>query len=158
MEKVCLYVACFTCIVVVSGVVLAWNSRNAPMLEWGDVSQLPAMEDSAMGVSSEVVPESAAYIEPFICRGHTQFALDSLEEVLRADKSFRYVRRNSKQIQAVAISTVLGFNNDLVFQARSNPERLEVYATSRISIGDLGSNRDQLEALRERLREMHVLK
>ncbi|WP_309399842.1 hypothetical protein [Cerasicoccus maritimus] len=69
-ETILLYIAGFTCLIVISLVVLAWNSRSAPMLEWTDETQLPVMSDSAMGVSSAVAPEGEAYIEPFLCRGH----------------------------------------------------------------------------------------
>ncbi|WP_425499899.1 DUF1499 domain-containing protein [Cerasicoccus maritimus] len=85
--------------------------------------------------------------------------MDALYEVLQADKdTFRYVRRDNHQIQAVAVTPGLGYNNDLIFQARNNPERIEIYGTARISVGDFGANREYLEGIRQRLREEHVLK
>ncbi|WP_269538846.1 DUF1499 domain-containing protein [Cerasicoccus fimbriatus] len=157
-EKVALYVLGFVCLVTITLVTFAWNSRSQPLLDWQTVEALPTLEDHVLGVSSGAEKDSAAYIEPFICRGDTRFALDNLEALLRADDNFRSVRRTRNQLQAVYVSTALGFNNDLVFQARSKPERLEVYASARISIGDFGTNRVALEDLRERLRELHVLR
>ncbi|MFB9900992.1 DUF1499 domain-containing protein [Cerasicoccus arenae] len=158
LERTLLYLFGIICLAAIIVTLLVWKSRSTPQLEWADLGNLPTIEDHALGVSSEVSPDDPAYIEPLLCRGHANYALEKIEEILSTDKAFLNVRRNETQLQAIAISPWLGLQDDILFQARTDPERLEIYAASRAGPMDLGANRKRIEELRELLRQLHVVK
>ncbi|MGE9296033.1 MAG: DUF1499 domain-containing protein [Puniceicoccales bacterium] len=157
-EKLALYAILFGCIAAIVTGVMAYHSQTKSDLEWKDYTQLPPVHRAPAMVSSEAPVGSEQYIEPFMARGHAIYVIEKLEELLRTDQRFRYVRRISSQLQAVAIAPPFGFEDDLVFQARNNPERVEVSSSSRVGPNDFGGNRKRLEELRETLRELLVVK
>lgn len=138
--------------------VLIWKSRAADPLEWADLTQLPEIVTPPPAVSSEADPESPAYIEPYLCRGHAKYAIEKIHQILRQDRGYRYVRLEENQVSAVAVTPLFGFHDDLVFQARNDPERVEIYSASRVGIEDFGANRKRLEEMREILRSIRVVK
>jgi len=157
-ERLLLYLILAICVTTVTVTLLIWKSRTVDPLEWSDVTQLPEAKAPPACVSSESDPADPTYIEPFICRGNSEYALEKIHQILRQDSGYRYVRLDEFQVQAVAVTPLLGFHDDLVFQRRSDPERIEVYSSSRVGIGDMGANRERLEELRELLRRIYVLK
>jgi len=135
-----------------------WRSRVAPDLEWTDPTQLPPTREAPAFVSSEAPPGSEYYIEPLIARGHARFVLEKLAQIMDNDRSYRNVRLGQLQLQAVAVTPTLGFEDDLVFQVRTDPERVEVWSGSRVGVGDFGTNRERIEELRAQLQELILVK
>ncbi len=157
-EKTLLYLISITCLGVSVTTLLIWKSRTQEPLDWQDLTRLPVAETPPAAISSESDPSDPTHIEPFACRGYSKYALEKLEQILRQDHDYTNVRSQQNQLQAVAITPTLGFHDDLIFQARTDPERIEIYSSSRVGIGDMGANRKRIEELRETLRELILVK
>ncbi|MEO0794693.1 MAG: DUF1499 domain-containing protein [Verrucomicrobiota bacterium] len=156
--KIILYIIVLVCIAGTITTVTTWQSRNKGDLHWEDTTQLPEVKAAPPMVSSEAPESSEAYIAPFICRGKADYALTKLLELLERNPQYLRIRVTDGQIQAVAETSLLKYQDDVIFQARSNPERIEVFSSSRVGINDFGSNRDRIEEIREILLQWQVLK
>lgn len=144
-------------ITVVVTTLLIWKSRGTDPLEWSDFTRLPEVRTPPPCVSSEIDPSDPAYIEAFICRGNSEYAIEKIAQILKQDPGFRNVRLEENQVQAVAVTPWLGFHDDLIFQGRTDPHRVEIYSTSRVGVEDFGANRKRLEEMRELLRRLYVV-
>lgn len=157
-EKLVIYTIVILCLVASITAILIWKSSTTPDLVWTNLDALPEVVTPPAAVSSSAPVDSDAYIAPYICNATADFAIDQIERILRTDDSFRHVRRDENQVQAVAITPLLGFQDDVIFQARTDPDRIEIYSASRVGIGDMGTNRKRLEEMRELLRRLYVVK
>lgn len=135
-----------------------WKSKNATDLEWDDATRLPEVRPAPACVSSELAEGTEQYIAPLHCRGSAEYVLEKLAEILRQQRNYRHVRESEDQVQAVAVTPWLGFEDDIIFQVRHEPERLAVYASARVGVTDFGANRRRVEELRKTLRELQLVK
>lgn len=114
-------------------------------------------------VSSDVPPQAAKYIAPFVSSDAgeassltaAQPLLAAIATYMGSRKEFHIVERSDRVLRVEAKSRLLGFVDDIDLQARG--DRVFVRSASRVGYSDLGKNRRRLETMRRVLTEQGLL-
>lgn len=97
-------------------------------------------------VSSQVETGDAHYIAPFAVSGDVAAARARLRSALAAVPRIVIVEERPDYLYAEASTPTLGFVDDLEFALTD--KAIHLRSSSRLGIGDFGTNRKRLEALR----------
>lgn len=127
-------------------------------------SWLKACPKSPNCVSSDLPPEAAKHIAPFVSvdAGEVnsliaaQPLLAAIATYMGSRKEFRIIERSDHVLRVEAKSRLLGFVDDIDLQARG--DRVFVRSASRVGYSDLGKNRRRLETMRKVLIKQGLVK
>lgn len=122
-----------------------WASPGDIGLEDGRLQPCP---DSPNCVSSYEDDRHA--IEPIQFQGELPKVRVQVVKLVLDHFDARVVTRTGNYVH-LAVSTTLGFVDDLEFQFDSESKMIHVRSASRVGRSDLGVNRDRIQFLRERL-------
>lgn len=103
-------------------------------------------------VSTAATDEEHA-IAPFEILGDGAAAWAGLGELLRETEDVELVADEPRYRHAVYTTRLMRYRDDVEFLLRPETSRIEVRSASRVGYGDMGANRDRIEAIRQTLAE-----
>ena len=90
-------------------------------------------------------------IAPFAIEGEPQAAWAALVTAVQRLERTEVVKNEGGYLQAVQTSALMRYNDDFEFLLDSGAGVIQVRSASRVGYGDMGVNRDRIEAVRAAL-------
>ena len=91
------------------------------------------------------------HIAALAIEGSTEDGWKRLQMVLTATSNVEIVTSSDNYIHAVYTSTIMRYRDDVEFLLRDDKGEISVRSASRVGHGDMGVNRDRIEAIRKAL-------
>ena len=86
------------------------------------------------------------YMEAMDFEGSASAVLEAVESVIR-DQGARITTRNEERVEAVFVTRICRFKDDVVFAVDADAKKLHFRSASRTGQSDLGANRKRLKTL-----------
>lgn len=94
------------------------------------------------------------FIDPLCFKGSPAVAMSALERIVASLPRTRIVSSENGYLRAEAASAVFGFVDDLEFLVDEGRSIIHVRSAARIGYSDFGVNRQRIELIRRRFREL----
>ncbi len=119
--------------------------------------ELPPCPDNPNCVSSQAVPESSHYIEPFKIKDSSKEAWITLKNILNNQSRTKITKQSESLIDAEVKSLIFRFVDNIQFRLDKKTGIIHVRSASRTGYSDLGVNRKRVEEIRKQLRVAGVI-
>lgn len=97
-------------------------------------------------------------IEALAIEGSAEAAWTGLQAVLAEAPRVEIVTRSESYIHAVYTSSLMRYRDDVEFLLRRDDGKIAVRSASRVGYGDMGVNRNRIEAIRDALSQQGLVR
>ena len=118
---------------------------------------LAACPDKPNCVSSSA-EDARHQIAAFEIQASATSAWQGLRALLDADSRVEIVTSDGRYLHVVYTSSIMRYRDDVEFLLRSGTNEIALRSASRVGYGDMGVNRDRVEAIRESLSERGLVR
>ena len=105
--------------------------------------------------SQENPSDTEHYIEALDYDGPTDAAINAIAQVIESSARATITNRSENRIDAVFVSMIFRFKDDLEFHLVPKTGVIHVRAAARVGHSDFGVNRARVATIRERLEARH---